>query len=423
MVNILLRNARIEGEPKLLDVAVGGGLIVDRGPSLDYACQQEFDLAGRLLIPGFVEGHLHLDIVLMNSWEHPGRVSTFRSQAGENQKMASRRRAFTREDIEERAGMALRLASRHGITALRAQCHVDTEVGLKHLEALLSTKESHSDIVTVQVVAFPQQGYLTNPGTLELIREAFRMGADIVGGSGVRDREGDSMIGAKRHYDTALNLAAELDVDLDVHIDHSIPVPARPFENEELEITHLARGVIEEGYQGRVTAGHLNALGSAPTEVAREAIALIREADINVVSLPDLYRLARQDTIHVRRGLTRVKELLGAGVNVSFASNNVRDAIRPMGNLNLLEEALVLSYGAHMDTVDELNTLLRMCTYNAAKALGLRNYGLERGCAADLVVLDASSPSAAVIGQAEKIWVFKAGRLVAANNVVNEVFN
>jgi cytosine deaminase len=120
--------------------------------------------------------------------------------------------------------------------------------------------------------------------------------------------------------------------------------------------------------------------------------------------------------------LTRVKELLAAGVNVSYASNNVRDALRPMGNFDLLEEGLILAYGAHMDTEEELNTLLQMSTYNAAKALDLQNYGLEEGCAADIVVLDAPSPAAAILSQAEKMCVFKSGKMVATTRVVSEAY-
>jgi len=121
--------------------------------------------------------------------------------------------------------------------------------------------------------------------------------------------------------------------------------------------------------------------------------------------------------------LTRVKELLSAGVNVTYASNNVRDALRPVGNLNPLEEALILSYGAHLDTIEEFTTLLRMSTYNAAKALRLGNYGLEPGCSADFVVLDALNPSAAIVGLVEKNYVFKAGRLMASSRVVSNTYN
>ena len=234
------------------------------------------------------------------------------------------------------------------------------------------------------------------------------------------DRDELGLVDFRSHIDAMFAAAAELDVDLDIHADLGIPTQ---IELEDLEVVHAARRAIEYGYQGRVTAGHVCALDSAQPEVAAQAIELIRQAEMSVVSQPDLYRLGREDAHHVRRGLTRVRQLLAAGVNVTYASNNVRDALRPLGNFDLLEEGLILAYGAHMDTVEELETLLKMSTYNAARALRLQNYGLEAGCQADLVVLDAPSPSAAIVSQAEKSYVFKAGRLVAANRVTSEILD
>lgn len=414
MIDLLLCNATLQDGSVGVDVAVDAGTIIDRGPNLAYAARQAVDLQGRLLIPGFVESHVHLDIALMNSWQTPGRAKSFRSPRELNAEVEQRRRAFTRQDIEQRAGQAVELASRHGVTALRAQCHVDAEIGLKHLEALQAVKERYADRMVLQIVAFPQQGLLHDTTTLDLMREAFRCGADIVGAAANLDQG----IDFKQHLDAAFRLAMEMGVDLDVHADLSIPDRV---ELDDLEVVHLARRTIEYGYQGRVTAGHACALDSAMPEVAAQAIELIADAQLNVVSQPDLYRLGREDDHHVRRGLTRVKQLLAAGVNVTYASNNVRDGYRPLGNFDLLEEGLILAYGAHMDTVDELATLLQMITYNAARALRLKGYGVTIGCAADLVVLDAPSSSAAIVNHAEKNYVFKAGRLMAASHVISEL--
>ncbi len=420
MIDLILKNAHIEGEEQNLDLAIDRGVIIDRGPALDYTASQEFDLVGRLLIPGFVESHLHLDVALMNSWPRPGRPAPFTHPVELNEAMEQRRRNFTRADIERRAGVALELASRHGVTAVRAQCHVDTEIGLKHVEALQSVKEKYTGRVTVQIVAFPQQGLLRRPQTIDLFRAAFRAGVDVMGGASNLDSDAQGNVDFKAHLDTAFKLAMELDVDLDIHADLGIPDTVAL---DDLEVVHIARRAIEYGYQGRVTVGHVCALDSASPEVAEQAIELMHKAGLSVVSQPDLYRLGRGDTHHVRRGLTPVKQLLAAGVNVTYASNNVRDAYRPLGNFDLLEEGLILAYGAHMDTVEELNTLVRMSTYNGAKALRLPNYGLAKGCQADLVVLDAPSASAAIANQAEKRYVFKAGRLMAANQVINQLYN
>ncbi len=420
MIDLILRNATVQDGNVHIDIAIDAGELIDSGPRLDYSARQEIDLKGRLLIPGFIEPHIHLDIALMNPWARPGRQEDFRLLSDLNEAVERRRKAFTQQDIERRSGAALELASRHGVTHLRAQCHLDTEVGLKHIEALQRVKESYAGRVTVQIVAFPQQGFWRNPGTLDLYREAFRIGADVMGCASNLDYDDAGNSDFKKHIDTAFDLAMELDVDLDIHADLGI---LQSVEREELEIVHIARKTIETGYQGRVTAGHVCALGSALPEVAQQVIQLILEAGISVVSQPDLYRLGREDTHNSRRGLTRVKELLAAGVNVTYASNNVRDALRPMGNFDPLEEALILSYGAHMDTIEEFNTLMKMSTYHGAKALGLQNYGLETGCIADLVVLDAASPSAAIVGQVEKNYVFKAGRLMASSWVKSEIFN
>lgn len=420
MIDFILRNAYLQDEELNLDLAIDNGVIIDRGPTLNYIARQEMDLGGRLLIPGFVESHLHLDVAMMNTWSRPGRPAPFMFPHELNEDMERRRRSFTREDIERRAGAALELASRHGVTAVRAQCHVDTEVGLKHVEALQSVKEKYAGRVTLQIVAFPQLGLQRYPNTAELFREAFRAGVDVMGGASNLDSDPQGNVDVKGHIDTAFKLAMEMDVDLDIHADLGIP---NRVELDDLEVVQIARRAIEYGYQGRVTVGHVCALDSALPEVAEQAIELIKEAGLSVVSQPDLYRLGRGDTHHVRRGLTRVKQLLAAGVNVTYASNNVRDAFRPLGNFDLLEEGLILAYGAHMDTVEELNTLVRMSTYNGARALRLQDYGVEKGCEADLVVLDAPSTSAALVSQAEKLYVFKAGRLMAANRVVSQLYN
>lgn len=421
MIDTVLRNAQVFGETALSDIAINDGKIVGRGADLDHLSGQEIDLNGRVIVPGFVDPHVHLDIAMMNSWRVPGRMESYLSHYGLNESLERRRKQFTSEDIQQRASAALELASRHGVTAIRAQCHVDRTVGLKHLEALLAVKEKYAHRMTLQIVTFPQQGLVNDVRNADLFREAFRIGADVMGCAPNLDRyDSGRGVDFHDHIDAALDLAMELDVDLDIHADLGIP---QQIDLDELESVYVAHQAIERGFQGRITAGHVCALGSATPEVAEQAIQILHEAQVSVVSQPDLYRLGRDDTQNVRRGMTRVKELLKAGVNVTYASNNVRDALRPIGNFNPLEEALILSYAVHMDTVEELNTLLKMSTYNGAKALGLKNYGLEVGCQADLVVLDAFSPSAAVVGLVEKNFVFKAGRLMASSRVISEMYN
>jgi len=413
MLDILIRNAFVIDTHAKVDFGVKDGKIVERGRNLQFPSSQEINVEGRLVIPGFVDPHVHLDIALMNPWENPGRKERFVDTRKPNREIERRRKKFTHESIKERARAALAMASRHGVTAVRAQCHVDTEIGLKHLQALHEIKDEYAGRVTIQIVAFPQQGLLKNRGTVDLFREALESGADIMGGAPNHDPD------MKAHVDIAFELAMEYDVDLDIHADLGL-LPEATLE--DLEVVYIARQAMQKGYEGRVTVGHACTLGSAPPQVAEKAIDLIKEAKMSIISQPDLYRLARGDAFNVRRGLTRVVELLKAGVNVTYASNNIRDGYRPMGNFDPLEEALILSYGAHMDTVEDYNTLLNMSTFNGARAIGLEEHGLEVGCKADFVVLDAPSPSAAVIGQVEKRYVYKSGKLMAENRVINSLY-
>ena len=268
MIDLLLRNGTLDGTDRL-DLAIDKGIIIDRGAGLDYAARHEYELAGRLLIPGFVESHVHLDIALMNPWDRAGRPEPYRSIPALNETLERRRKSFTQEEIVARAGRALELASRHGVTALRAQCHVDPEVGLSHLEALLEVKEMYAELVTVQIVAFPQQGFLRLRDAITIFRDAFRLGADVMGCASNLDRNPQGQVDFRSHIDGMFTLAAELDVDLDIHADLGIP---ERVELDELEVVYAARRTIEYGYQGRVTAGHACALDSTLPDVAAQAI-------------------------------------------------------------------------------------------------------------------------------------------------------
>lgn len=414
-IDVLLKNARICGGNGLTNLAIQDGRIVACGPDVDYPASTELDAFGHWVSPGFVEPHLHLDIALTNSDENPGRDRPFRSPAELNAAMEARRKAFTPSDITARAFRALELASRNGVTAVRAQCQIDPEVGLKHLLALLEAKEKAAGIVDLQIVAFPQQG-LFDAQIRDLFLEAFRLGVDVMGCASNLERGEDCRGDFRRHIDLALDWAVQLDVDLDAHVDLSLPDKV---DLDGLETVYLARRAVEMGYVGRVTGGHLCSLDSALPEVQSQAAEAIARAEMNVIVQPDMYRLGREDRHHVRRGLPPVKTLLGAGVNVCLASNNVRDSFRPFGNLNPLEEALILAYGAHMDSTTELETLFQMTTTYPAHALKLEGYGLTPGCRADLVVLNTLSQAAAIVDQAKALCVMKNGRVIWVNQVIS----
>lgn len=420
MIDLFIKNVLKTTGSGLCDIAVDAGVVVNIGHALDYVAAETIDGAGCLLIPGFVESHVHLDIALMNDSITPGRNEPYLSHYGLNETLERNRKLFTSDDIFERSIRSIKRAVRHGVTAMRAQCHIDRQVGLKHLEALVRARDICSEYITLQIVAFPQQGLTNHPENYSLFREALRSGVDVMGAAPNLDRDENGNVNFKAHLDQALEIAVLEDVDLDAHVDLGLPLSVS--SPDELEAVYLAKKAMECGYHRRVTAGHVSALDSAEIEVAKEAIDIIHEARMHVVSQPDLYRLGREDGKGKRRGLTRVKEMLDRGVNIAYASNNVRDVLRPMGNFDLLEEGLILAYGAHMDSVEELAAIMKMSTYNPSKMLGLKDYGVEIGCMADFVILDCRTPQEAIVGQSEKRYVIKQGKILSRNKRSSEFY-
>lgn len=421
MPDLVVTNALLHAAADPVDIAVDSDRITalspaaggTHGPGRTGSAATVVDAAGRLVVPGLIDPHIHLDVALSGNVARPGRPESFTDVRTLNATVEDRRRGFDHEDIVARVMASARMALEHGTTALRTQCHLDTQVGTCHLAAVLDARDRLGDLVTIQVVAFPQQGFHRNEGTIELFRASLAEHPDlIVGGAPPFDHR----VSPREHIDTAFALAEEFDRALDFHADMALtPQPGAPGPGlDDLEIVHIARRALEQGRGGRVAVGHVAMLGCADPDVVASAIALIAEAGVAVICQPDLFRLGRADARDVRRGLPPVKRLLAGGVTVAFSSNNVRDAFRPIGTCDLIQEALVLSYGAHLDSVAELDELLAMCTGHAARAVGLDGpdgMGIRPGGRADLVVLDASSPSAAIVDQAVRAAVISAGRL------------
>ena len=403
--DLIIRNARTQSSPATQDVGVTAGRIAALAPRLADRGAAEVDADGRLLIPGFVDAHIHVDKALVaDQLEFPeGNLAV--NDAVEA--MGRLKRAYTPETVYARGRRLLAMAVRHGVSAIRTQCDVDPICGLMPLEVLCRLREEFAPCLTMQIVAFPQEGLLREPGTVDLIRQALRRGADCPGG-GPLDAD------FKAHIDQVFALAREFGTPVDLHADLGIdtlrPVP-------EWECVYAAGKAIEAGLEGRVCVHHLAALGAVTAEEAQPALAALARAGVSVNAVPasEMYRQGMRDPANARRGMTRVKDLLAAGVNVCFASNNVRDAFVTFGCGDLLEQAWFGAQAAHLATEAELATALEMVTARPARAIGLSEYGVAVGAHADLVLLDAEAPADAVRRQAEKRYVWKAGRLVARN--------
>jgi cytosine deaminase len=293
----------------------------------------------------------------------------------------------------------------NGVTYIRTHVDVDNIGGLLPVQGLVETRKKYADIVDLQIVAFPQEGIIQNEGAADLMKQAMELGADVVGGMPFNEK---NINDSTAHIEFAFNLAKEYDADIDMHVDETDDPAAKT-----LEI--LARQTIANDWQGRVTAGHTCALAGYTADYADEVIQLVKEAQIHMITNPatNLMLQGRLDAQPKRRGITRVKELMAEGINVSFGQDCVKDTFYPFGREDLLEIAFLTAHAAHLSQPDEINQVFDMPTHNAARIMRLENYGTEPGCQADLVILDAANPAEAITKQADKSVVIKRGIIVA----------
>lgn len=387
-------------EPGTIDVAIKDGHIVAAGGGVAGSARQMVDAAGRLLIPAFVDAHIHLDKALTAPQEGVGSLA----EAIED--FHRRSRNMDKNDFIDRGRRVLLKGLRHGTTAVRTHITVSETVGLRGVEAALTLKEEFAGKVDLQVFAMVS-GIEPVPVTplKELLEESLRLGVDGLGGAPHLAN------GMQEWIDYIFELAGKYDTLIDLHADETdAPTVA--------SLDYIANRTIQAGFQGRVVVGHCCGLAAVDEETASRTIASVKEAGLSVITLPscNLYLMGRQDRGLVRRGVTRVRELQAAGVNVAYASDNIRDAFRPFGNADMLEEALITAQVLQMGTPLELKNVMKMGTYNAAAAIGLPKYGLKAGDRADLVLLDALSPGEAIISQAEKACVIKGGRVAVRND-------
>ncbi|HEU4367102.1 MAG TPA: amidohydrolase family protein [Methylomirabilota bacterium] len=394
-MDLLLRGARLPDREGLVDIAIDG----ERIAAIDAtgrAARETLDLDGRLVTPGLVESHIHLDKALLND-----RISATAGTLDEAIRLTGEaKQAFTVEDVQARARRVLDLAVRAGTTAMRTHVEVDPLVGLTGMEAMLPLREEYAPALDLQLCAFAQEGIGQAPGTEGLLRRALTMGADLVGGCPYNDRDG------LEHIRIVFALATAFGVDADFHVDFAD-------EPEHLHVREIAAQTVRAGWQGRVAVGHVTELAAVPGFRQDEIVAEIAAAGLGVICLPatDLYLMGRKDDGNVRRGLAPVRRLLQAGVPVALASNNIRNPFTPVGTADLAHMAFVAAVAAHMGTPADLRALLAAITLHPARMLRLPDYGLAPGCRADLVAWDCASPDDAIATLAPRTLVVKRGRV------------
>lgn len=410
-MELLVRQARIWGREGLWDVGVAGGRYAEIAPRLDIRGAQELEAEGRLLAPAFIDPHIHLDKVLTAGSLRPNRSGTLREAI---EILWGSKANSTVEEIARRSGQVIESAVLTGTSRLRTHVDVDTIGKLRPLEGVLAARERYRDLVDLEIVAFPQEGIVRDPGTEALMREAIRMGADLVGGMPHNEVSPED---SRRHIGICFEIATQHDRDIDMHVDETDDPASRT-----LEI--LADLTLARGYEGRVTAGHTCALAAYPDRYAREVITKLARAGIHMITNPatNLMLQGRLDRQPVRRGITRVKELLEAGVNVAMGQDCVQDTFYPFGRADMLEVALITAHAAHLSLPHEIETVFAMATTNAARIMRIPDYGVEAGRPADFVILDAPTAAEAIRLQAPRRWVVRRGRLVAETMTERQLY-
>ncbi len=401
MLDLLINNARLPRSAGLVSLAIQGGRIAACPAAVEAQATNTIDARGGLLTPALVEPHIHLDAVLtVGQPRHNLSGSLFEGIAIWGERVKD----LTVADVKSRVSQVLRWQVANGVLFVRS--HVDVcDPKLTALRALLEVREEFADQITIQLVAFPQQGIQSFPDGEGLMRKAVEMGADVVGG--IPHFELTREYG-EQSVKFAVALAHEFTKLVDIHCDETDDEHSR-----FLEV--LAAETIRLNMQGRVTASHTTAMHSYNNAYAGRLIVNVHRAGLHMVTNPldNAVLQGRFDHYPIRRGHTRVKELLAAGVNVCLGHDSVMDPWYPLGKADPLQAAFTLAHYGQMSGYEELRTLIDMITVNGARALGLTDYGLEPGCRADLVLFDAPTESDAIRLLAPRRQVIRGGKVVA----------
>lgn len=394
--DILIKNARTRNYSDIVDIGIQNGKIVKIGSDLGNDAVEMLNADGGLVTESFVNGHLHLCKVYTLSMIGDEALKQYQGSSMGGAMTAIELAARVKEKYDEKwiidnVRKACMRAIQYGNTHIRAFADTDTKAKLEGVKALLKAKEEFQNSLDLQVVAFPQDGVIRDPGAEEYVRQSLELGADVVGGiPWIEYTDEDAM----EHINKMFNLAKRYNKGISMLIDDAGDPTLKTLEM-------LCVKTIKEGWSGRVTAQHARAMCLYPEPYFRKVSALIRKANLGVVSDP-----------HTGPLHARVKELYQMGVNVALGQDDIADAYYPFGRNNMLEVAFLAAHLLWMTTFDDMNVLYDMITTRAAKALGIDDYGLEEGKAAHLVVLNAGTVWEAIWEHERPRYVIKDGKNV-----------
>lgn len=402
MLDLILRNCALPDGRTGIDIGIAGDRIKAVEPALKAPAATEFDAAGQLVTPPFVDAHFHMDSTLSYGLPRINQSGTLLEGIalwGELKPL------LTQDAIVERALAYCDWAVAKGLLAIRS--HVDVcDPRLLATEALLHVREKVRPYLDLQLVAFPQDGVLRAPGALDNLKRALDMGVDVVGGIPHFER---TMADGAESVRILCELASERGLRVDMHCDESDDPLSRHIET-------LAYQSVRLGMQDRVAGSHLTSMHSMDNYYVSKLIPLIRESGVAAIANPliNITLQGRHDTYPKRRGMTRVPELLAGGVPVAFGHDCVMDPWYSLGSGDMLEVAHMGLHVAQMTGQEAMRACFSAVTETPARILGLDGYGIAPGCRADLVLLQARDAVEAIRLRATRLLVLRAGKVVAS---------
>jgi cytosine/creatinine deaminase len=400
VLDLLITNATLPDGRTGMSVAVQSGKVIEVSPGLQAAAAQSVDAQGHLLSPPFCDAHFHMDTTLTAGQPRVNESGTLLEGI---QIWAELKPTLTVDNYIERALKYCDMAVAKGVLAIRS--HVDTsDPRLLAVQALLDVKKRVASRIDLQLVAFPQDGVLRSPGGRQNLERALDMGVDVVGGIPHFER---TMSEGAASVKLLCEIAAERGKMVDMHCDESDDPLSRHIETLAFEAQRL-------GLQGRVTGSHCTSMHSMDNYYVSKLIPLIAESGVSVIANPlvNIHLQGRHDTYPKRRGMTRVPELMEAGVTVAFGHDDVQDPWYPLGSGDMLEVAHMGLHVAQMTGVAGIRACFDAVTTNAAKVMHLDAYGIEAGSDASFVLLQARDTVDAIRVRANRLKVWKKGRLL-----------
>jgi cytosine deaminase len=402
MLDLIVRNATLPDGRRGMDVGVQAGRIVAVEPNLQATASQSIDASGLLLTPPFVDSHFHMDATLSVGLPRRNRSGTLLEGIA---LWGELKPTLTGEAIVDRALAYCDWAVARGLLAIRS--HVDIcDPRLLAVDALLEVKRRVKPYIDLQLVAFPQDGYYRSAGAVKQLEIALDRGVDVVGGIPHFER---TMADGAASVRALCEIAAKRGLMVDMHCDETDDPLSRHVETLAAETTRL-------GLQGRVTGSHLTSMHSMDNYYASKLIGLMAEAELNAIANPliNIVIQGRHDTYPKRRGMTRVPELMKAGITVAFGHDCVMDPWYSLGSGDMLEVAHMGVHVGQMTSLAGMRACFAAVTENAATIMGLEGYGLAPGCFADMVVLQAADAIEAIRLKPTRLHVIRRGRVIAA---------